>query len=99
MDRHRMSVRIHAPGGSIPTYVATPDGQGPWPGGVVVHDARHSFLNDHDPSDVPAWAVVAGALSRSGYHEPSAQDARRRITAFFEAHLIANADEPAPHEG
>jgi hypothetical protein len=22
-----------------------------------------------------------------GYHEPSARDARRRITAFFDAHL------------
>jgi carboxymethylenebutenolidase len=66
---------------------------------TVYPGAGHAFLNDHDPSDVPAWAVVAGALSRSGYHETSAQDARRRITAFFAAHLIANADEPAPHDG
>lgn len=65
----------------------------------VYPDAGHSFLNDHDPTDVPVWAVVAGALSRSDYHEPSADDARQRITAFFDAHLTAPADEPAPDDG
>lgn len=51
-------------------------------------DAGHSFLNDHDPADVPRWAIVAGALSSAEYHEPSARDARRRITAFFDTHLV-----------
>jgi dienelactone hydrolase len=27
--------------------------------------------------------------ARTGYHEPSAQDARRRIVAFFDAHLTS----------
>jgi carboxymethylenebutenolidase len=54
---------------------------------VTYPHAGHSFLNDHDPADVPRWALIAGALTRSEYHEPSARDARRRIVAFFDAHL------------
>jgi carboxymethylenebutenolidase len=50
-------------------------------------DAGHSFLNDHDPADVPKLFAVMGRLIGGGYHEPSAQDARRRILAFFAAHL------------
>lgn len=50
-------------------------------------EAGHSFLNDHDPADVPRWAVIAGAFSNSEYHEPSARDARRRIADFFTVHL------------
>jgi carboxymethylenebutenolidase len=50
-------------------------------------DAGHAFLNQPDPAEMPAWALIAGRFSTSGYHEPSAQDARRRIIAFFDAHL------------
>ena len=46
-------------------------------------DAGHSFLNDHDSR----MFAVAGALMGGGYHDPSAQDARRRIVAFFDRHL------------
>jgi carboxymethylenebutenolidase len=46
-------------------------------------DAGHSFLNDHDG----VLFRVAGALMGGGYHEPSAEDARRRILAFFARHL------------
>jgi carboxymethylenebutenolidase len=53
----------------------------------VYPDAGHGFLNDHDPADVPRWALVAGKLTETAYHEPSAADARRRIVAFFDAHL------------
>ncbi len=53
----------------------------------VYPDAGHSFLNDHDPADAPAWAVVMARLSRSAYHEPSAADARQRIISFFNTHL------------
>ena len=48
--------------------------------------AGHAFLNDHDNAgDRTAFIfVVIGAFARGAkYHEPSAQDARRRITAFF----------------
>ena len=32
-------VTIPAPAAPIPTYVARPSGDGPWPGVVVIHDA------------------------------------------------------------
>lgn len=58
----------------------------------VPHDVReyplanHSFLNDHDPSDLPVVFRISARLGMR-YHEPSASDARRRIVAFFDAHL------------
>ena len=58
----------------------------------VYPDAGHSFLNDHAPAEVPRWAVVMGALSRSKYHEPSARHARDRIAAFFATHLVSAGD-------
>ena len=53
-------------------------------------DAGHAFLNDHESAGdrEPFIFVVMGRLAgTSGYNEPSAQDARRRIVAFFRAHL------------
>ena len=50
-------------------------------------DAGHSFLNDHNPAEAPAVFVVLAKLSGSTFHEPSAADARRRITDFFDVHL------------
>ena len=53
-------------------------------------DAGHAFLNDHDSAGdrAPVIFVVMGKFAgTSGYHEPSAQDARRRIVSFFDAHL------------
>ena len=53
-------------------------------------DAGHAFLNDHDPADVPILFVVMGKFAGGGgYHEASAQDARRRIVSFFNTHLKA----------
>ena len=46
-------------------------------------DAGHSFLNNHDS----VLFAVSGKLMGGGHHEPSAIDARQRITAFFDAHL------------
>ena len=46
-------------------------------------EASHSFLNDHET----AMARITGRLTGMGYHEASAQDARRRIVEFFDAHL------------
>ena len=50
-------------------------------------EAGHGFLNDHAPGEVPLWASLAGRYARTGYHQPSADDARRRILAFFDQHL------------
>jgi carboxymethylenebutenolidase len=45
-------------------------------------DAGHSFLNDHHDTLFRMMNVVG-----IGYHQPSEQDARRRISSFFDAHL------------
>ena len=51
-------------------------------------DAGHTFMNEHTGEEIPAVFAVYGNLSPdAGYHEPSATDARRRIIAFFDAHL------------
>jgi carboxymethylenebutenolidase len=46
-------------------------------------DAGHSFLNQHDS----VLFAVVGRLIGGGYHEASANDARRRIAGFFRTHL------------
>jgi carboxymethylenebutenolidase len=54
--------------------------------------AGHGFINDHDGAGdkMPLLFAVFGRLAPGmGYHEASAQDARRRIIAFFDAHLKA----------
>jgi len=54
----------------------------------VYPDAGHAFLSRSE--DEPG--MVAGTLAQvthAGYHEASARDARRRIVAFFDAHLKA----------
>jgi len=53
-------------------------------------EAGHGFLNDHESAGdrLPLLVTVFDKLSPgTGYHEASAQDARRRILAFFAAHL------------
>ncbi len=50
-------------------------------------DAGHGFLNDHDPAELPIWVKMIARLAAADYHESSARDARRRIVAFFRAHL------------
>ncbi len=53
----------------------------------VYPEAGHGFLNDHDPAELPFWVKGIARLAAAEYHEPSARDARRRIIAFFRAHL------------
>jgi carboxymethylenebutenolidase len=53
----------------------------------VYPDASHGFLNDHPPADRTPLLLMLNMISETRYHEPSAQDARRRIVAFFDAHL------------
>lgn len=52
-------------------------------------EAGHSFLNQHDPADVPAVLSVMTRVIGAAFHGPSAQDARRRIVSFFDTHLRA----------
>ena len=52
--------------------------------------AGHAFLNDHDSAGDPnpvIFVVMGKFAGPSGYHEAPARDARRRILAFFRAHL------------
>ena len=61
----------------------------------VDHDVKeypnvgHGFLNDHrgahDP--LPVMFAVMGVWMSSGFNQPAAEDARRRIVAFFDRHL------------
>jgi carboxymethylenebutenolidase len=53
----------------------------------VYPEAGHAFMNDTAAADVPRVFRLLSKLTSSGYHEPSAQDARRRILAFFGRHL------------
>lgn len=53
----------------------------------VYPEASHGFLNNHPPDDQTPLLMVLNRISGTRYHEPSAQDARRRIVAFFDAHL------------
>ena len=48
----------------------------------VYPGAGHSFLNNHQDVMFRMLKVVG-----MGYHGPSAEDARRRIVAFFDEHL------------
>jgi carboxymethylenebutenolidase len=50
-------------------------------------DAGHAFLNAHQANEVPLPFRVLMRIMGVGYHGPSADDARRRIAAFFDAHL------------
>ena len=50
-------------------------------------DAGHGFLNDYHPGELSIPTQVLAKLVAAGYHEPSSHDARRRIIAFFRAHL------------
>jgi hypothetical protein len=39
--------------------------------------------------DVPALLLVVAKIPGAGHHEPSAEDARRRIVSFFRTHLTS----------
>lgn len=53
----------------------------------VYPEASHGFMNDHDPADQTPLLVFLSRISGTRFHEPSAQDARHRIAAFFARHL------------
>lgn len=51
----------------------------------------HGFLNDHDPAELPLWIRAVTVPAGARYDETAARDTRRRIAAFFDAHLRAGA--------
>jgi carboxymethylenebutenolidase len=53
----------------------------------VYPGAGHGFINNHDPADATLLLTVLSKISGTRYHEPSANDAHRRIAAFFHRHL------------
>jgi carboxymethylenebutenolidase len=55
----------------------------------VYPDAGHGFINNPDPADATPLLIFLARISGTRYHEASAQDARRRIAAFFAKHLKA----------
>ena len=59
------------------------------PGAAAATLRGHGFINDHDPADMTPLLIVLNKVSGTRYHEPSARDAHRRITAFFDRHLTA----------
>jgi carboxymethylenebutenolidase len=55
-------------------------------------DAGHSFMNHNAGAIVTLLGVVFGV----GYHGPSADDAWRRILAFFDTHLVGAGGRASP---
>lgn len=47
----------------------------------------HGFMNDHDPADATLLLGFLARVSGTKYDEAATNDARRRISAFFDTHL------------
>jgi carboxymethylenebutenolidase len=49
-------------------------------------------MNDHDPADATLFLRFLARISGTKYDDEATQDARRRITAFFNTHLSDTAN-------
>jgi len=50
-------------------------------------EAGHGFMENHVKSELPWLFVKLAPLTGAGYEESAANDAHRRVTAFFNEHL------------
>jgi hypothetical protein len=57
--------------------------------GKPLKNGRGEECNNHNRAYISTVFVVMAKITGAGYHEASAQDARRRIVSFFHTHLNA----------
>jgi dienelactone hydrolase len=99
------TIKIDTPAGPIDAALSIPDGQGPWPGVVVVHAAparlRKVVEDKGITADIKVYPDVGQSFANQlpgqplmritgfGYNAAATEDAYRRVFAFFNEHLAS----------